>query len=974
MKRDIFQKLEAASTTLIIEKPQPYLLTDQESVLILAEGKADIYYAFVQAGELAGRRKFLFTVAVGQVIFASPADHRDITWMVSAAPGSKFLRIKKSRLREIMKEKPQSKAEISLLIEQWVDVLLDVLWERTEGKVPPKNAENLLAGEKVIVSKGASVRAQEDIIWLKQPAAGGLFLSQQEHRVRGGYFFPLNKHAWLTFSTETELETRNTQAYLEEDADWQGLEHFHLLVQDCLEQQQAVEENIERQHLELKKVSDQTFIQKALTQLANIIEVKQDKKQQLLLETQDDSLLACCRLVGTEVNIKFVAPSFSPKETSTQDPLGDIVRASHVRMREVLLKGKWWQDENGPLLAYKGDDKRPVALIPVSSKAYELHDPVKKERIPVTSEVAQSLEPFAYTFYRPFPNHALKLKDILKFGFAAVAKKDILAIVYWGIAGGLLGIVTPVAIGILFGSIIPEAQRDQLFYMTLILVGAAVAMFLFQITQSIAMLRVETKLNSTIQASVWDRLLNLPVPFFRNYTAGDLAHRANSINAISRMLCGATVGSILGGIFSVFSLMLLFIYDVQLALFALLMVIFALLVTVGFGYYQVRYQRKLMHIEGKTAGLILQLIGGIAKLRTGGAENRAFYLWSNLFKEQRQVTYRARMNEIFLTLFNTAFPILTSAVLFVVMVAFVGHRLSPGNFIAFNAAFSTFLGAMLSLSAVIITVLNLVPLYERTKPIFETLPEIDEAKVDPGELDGEIEITRLHFRYLPDGPLILNDVSLQIKPGEFIALVGPSGCGKSTLLRCLLGFEKIESGVIYYDGKELEAIDVRALRRQLGVVLQSGKLMAGDIFTNICGSASANTLKTAWEAAKSAGVDEDIKQMPMGMHTVINEGASTISGGQKQRLLIARAIVNKPRLLFFDEATSALDNRTQDIVSKSLEKLQATRIVIAHRLSTVRNADRIYVLDKGKIVQAGSYKELIEQEGLFNELVKRQIA
>jgi ABC-type bacteriocin/lantibiotic exporter with double-glycine peptidase domain len=299
--------------------------------------------------------------------------------------------------------------------------------------------------------------------------------------------------------------------------------------------------------------------------------------------------------------------------------------------------------------------------------------------------------------------------------------------------------------------------------------------------------------------------------------------------------------------------------------------------------------------------------------------------------------------------------------------------LTTGEFLAFNAAFGQFLTAVLQLSASIVSVLSIVPLYERAKPILQTLPEVDQAKSDPGELSGNIEVSHLAFRYRPDTPLVLKDISMNIPAGEFVAFVGASGCGKSTLFRLLLGFEQPESGSVYYDGQELQQLDVQAVRRQMGVVLQNGKLLSGDIFTNLVGS-SPLTVDDAWEAARMAGFDQDIRQMPMGMHTVVSEGGGGLSGGQRQRLMIARAIVAKPRILLFDEATSALDNQTQAIVSKSLEELKATRIVIAHRLSTIIHADRIFVLDKGVVVQSGTYDTLIQQEGLFAELAKRQLA
>jgi ATP-binding cassette subfamily C protein len=325
--------------------------------------------------------------------------------------------------------------------------------------------------------------------------------------------------------------------------------------------------------------------------------------------------------------------------------------------------------------------------------------------------------------------------------------------------------------------------------------------------------------------------------------------------------------------------------------------------------------------------------------------------------------------------FNAGFP--TAAYMLVFWAAVepltVTHAMRTGDFLAFMSAFGICLTSIVTTSNALLAILLAAPLYEQARPILVTLPEVDGAKEDPGQLTGNVDVEHVDFRYDEDGSLVLRDLTVHAKSGEFVAFVGPSGSGKSTILRLLLGFETPEAGSIYYDGRELGGLDLRALRRQIGVVLQSGRLMTGDIYTNIVGSAPV-PLDAAWEAARMAGFADDIRQMPMGMHTVISEGGGTLSGGQRQRLMIARAIVHRPRILLFDEATSALDNRTQAIVSASLERLQATRIVIAHRLSTIMHADRIHVVQRGELVQCGNYDELMRQGGLFAELAARQIA
>jgi NHLM bacteriocin system ABC transporter ATP-binding protein len=481
-------------------------------------------------------------------------------------------------------------------------------------------------------------------------------------------------------------------------------------------------------------------------------------------------------------------------------------------------------------------------------------------------------------------------------------------------------------------------------------------------------------MGNEIQAAVWDRLLSLPFAFFRPYTAGNLAVRATAIDAIRQVVSGATVTALMGGIFSLGTFGLMFYYSPAMAWWGAAMIVLAVVVTSVGAYCQIGYQRAVLSSQARTSGLVLQLLTSVGKLRVAGAEAPAFTLWGRGFAATRALQFKTRMIGNWVFAFNAAFPVLASLLIFWAAQPAPGEAatLRTGDFLAFLSAFSSCLASVLSTSGAILATLNTIPLYEQAAPILRALPEVDGDKTDPGVLTGEIEIQHAVFRYASDGPLVLRDITIPISPGEFVAFVGPSGSGKSTLLRLLLGFDRLESGSISYDGQELGGLDIQAVRRQIGVVMQSGRLMTGDLLTNIVGSCSA-TLEEAWEAARMAGLADDIKQMPMGMHTVITEGGGTLSGGQRQRLMIARAIVGRPRILLFDEATSALDNRTQAIVSASLERLQATRIVVAHRLSTIVNADKICVIERGRLVEMGKHDELMARNGLYAALARRQI-
>ncbi len=528
--------------------------------------------------------------------------------------------------------------------------------------------------------------------------------------------------------------------------------------------------------------------------------------------------------------------------------------------------------------------------------------------------------------------------------------------------------------GQLIDTVIPNADRNQLYFITVGLVAVALADATFTVTEGVAMQRFQGKNEMAIQSAVWDRLLGLPVPFFQEYTAGDLSNRAMGITAIMAILSGTTSSAVISGIFSVFYFILLFWYDSRLAWIAAGLAVVTIVITVVVNVIKLKYLRNEVQIQNKLQGLVLQLLEGVSKLRNTGAEARGFYQWSTVFGQQRPQIYKAENITNYLETYNSILPILSNMLFFWAVMYFAaksgdGLGITTGQFVGFTVAYGSFLGGMLGLTGAAMSLMQVVPIFENSKPILDAIPERSADRAQAPSLAGNIEVNNVSFRYTEDAPLILDDISLSIRPGEYVALVGSSGSGKSTLLRVLLGFETAESGSVFYDNMELSGMDVASVRRQIGVVLQNGSVMLGDIFRNIVGSAPFS-IDDAWEAARLCGLAEDIESMPMGMHTMV--GSGVFSGGQMQRLMIARAIVHKPNILFFDEATSALDNRTQAIVTESLDSLKVTRVVIAHRLSTIVNADRILFLHKGRIVEQGTYDELMANDGYFADVAKRQ--
>ncbi|BAB78381.1 NHLP bacteriocin export ABC transporter permease/ATPase subunit (plasmid) [Anabaena sp. FACHB-709] len=710
--------------------------------------------------------------------------------------------------------------------------------------------------------------------------------------------------------------------------------------------------------------------EKALRELASVLNPAANLPQ------GETPLLVAVGAVGKALGITIRPPAKTEILLSgLPETLLGIARASGFRIRRVTLIPNWWKTDCGSLVAFTQAENRPVALLRVKANKYEILDSVDLTYTPVNRQTAAQLAPIAYTFYRPLPDKEITFLDMLQFTLRG-STADLLKILWVGVFATLFGMFTPQITGILIDYAIPDANRQLLIEMGLGLLAASFGVTIFQLTQAFAILRVQTQVSYDTQAAVWDRLLKLKPAFFRSYSTGDLYNRVSAMTQIRNRLSGSILRTLFTSIFSLLNLGLLLIYSFPLALVAMAIALVIVLITTIISLLTRRKLRPLQQLSGDILGLTVQLIGGVSKLRVAAAESEAFAYWAKKYTQQVKLMLSTQFIEDVLTTFNVMLPAVSSIALFGLSVSLLGKAeggtgLSTGTFLAFNTAFGTFIASATRLSNTLIDILEITILWERTQPILKTKPEVDADKFHPGKLSGEIKLNQVSFRYRQDSPLVLENIALEAKAGEFIAIVGASGSGKSTVLRLLLGFETPEAGTISYDGRDLSGLDIAAVRRQLGVVLQNGRIMSGSIWENIAGGAIV-TQDEAWSALQMAGLAEDVEAMPMGIHTIISEGGGNVSGGQRQRLFIARALVHKPQILLFDEATSALDNRTQAIVTQSLAQLGVTRVVIAHRLSTIRHADMIYVLQAGKIVQQGSFEELAAVEGLFANLMARQ--
>ncbi|MFD8717331.1 NHLP bacteriocin export ABC transporter permease/ATPase subunit [Streptomyces sp. NPDC059629] len=684
-----------------------------------------------------------------------------------------------------------------------------------------------------------------------------------------------------------------------------------------------------------------------------------------------DASYAACKLVAQAAGITLAEPVQSGTESDRIDPVERVALASRVRTRAVRLDGSWWRDNVGPLVGHRALSGAPVALLWRRGGYVAVH-PATGRETPIEKANAEEFEPRAVMFYRPLPDKTPSPLGLLRFSLQGT-RGDLGSLLLAGLVTVAIGSLVPIATGKVLGDYVPKAQTNLIVQVCLAVMISAVVSAAFTLLENLTILRLEGRIEATLQPAVWDRLLRLPTKFFTQRSTGELASAAMGISAIRRLLAG--VGPVVAQSVTVgaMNLGLLFWYSVPMALAALGMLVVIAALFLGLGLWQVRWQRRLVVLGNKLNNQAFQTLRGLPKLRVAAAENYAYAAWAGEFAHSRELQQKVGRIKNLTTVLGSVYLPVCTLLMFILLAGPARGAMDAAAFLTFNTSVTMLLTSVTQLTGSFVSAVAALPLFEEIKPVLEAAPEVRTASTRPGPLSGAVEARRLSFRYADDGPLVLDNVSFDIRPGEFVAVVGPSGCGKSTLLRLLIGFDKPVSGSVLYDGQDLGALDQSAVRRQCGVVLQHAQPFTGSILDVICGT-EPYTPEEAMAAAEMAGLAEDIKRMPMGLHTIV-AGSGAISGGQRQRLMIAQALIRRPRILFFDEATSALDNDTQRTVIESTRKLNATRIVIAHRLSTVMDADRVIVMEDGKVAQQGPPARLLaDTGGRLHELVRRQLA
>ena len=659
-----------------------------------------------------------------------------------------------------------------------------------------------------------------------------------------------------------------------------------------------------------------------------------------------------------------------PGEIKTADEQLDYCLRPHGIMRRVVkLESGWYKDAYGPMLGYIKDDGFPVALMPGRLFGYYFKDPKTGKQIKLNKTTEKMLDTEAVCFYRPLPQKKLGIPDLLLYMKRCVTLNDIILIVASTFSVSMVGLIMPRLTATLTGAVLRSGRADALVAIAICMVCVSFSSQLLSSVSGFISSRLNTKTSLGVQSSMMMRLMTLPANFFRTYNAGELGSRSQSVNQLCTLLLGMVMSTGLTSLTSLMYITQIFSYTPMLVIPSIIVILTTVIFSTASTLVQIKINKRQMELAAEESGMSYAMITGVQKIKLAGAEKRIFAKWLDHYSQEAELVYNPPMFIKVNGIISTAISLFSTIVLYYLAIE---SGIDQSSYFAFTAAYGMLSGAFTSLSATALSAARIKPSLEMAEPFLKTEPETSENKEIITKISGGIEMDHISFRYDEGRPLVIDDMSLKIRPGEYVAIVGKTGCGKSTLMRLLLGFEKPEKGSVRFDGKDINSLDLPSLRKKIGTVMQDAGLFQGDIYSNIVITAPELTLDDAWEAAEKAGIADDIRAMPMGMNTIIAEGQGGISGGQRQRLMIARAIAPKPKLLMFDEATSALDNKTQKQVSEALDAMGCTRIVIAHRLSTIKHCDRILVLDGGHIIEDGTYDELIAKNGYFAELVERQ--
>jgi len=956
--------LQTAAAVEALEPGAILPLDRPDAGWVVRSGAVELYAVLWQDGAAISPRHYLFTRKAGELIAPLSCRAEGLMVVAVATETATLLPVTVHFLAEVAGSRERGLIA-AVQLERWLHGMGAALAPLV-GLMPPAAVAHS-SGEKFTACAGEVMTAQANVVWFVG-SAGSAFAWHDGEAVTPGddaATVPVPSGFWLRAAGDAAVLTLDTAGGLQQRNWLSALRGFHAKALAMLLAHLQAREHVATARVQGRAERTARTLDRTIGRFVGILD---HAPAWTGASAPDEKLLGPFVMVAETLGIEL--PQRIRHAIARATTVEDAARTARIRQREIALRGNWWKQDFGPFIGLLGEERRPVAVLPAGRGRYRMMDPDGGADLIVTPPLAARLAPIGHMLYRPLPARPLAFRDMLLAGWAQ-NRADLAVAVIASLLLGILGLATPVATRLAFDRFIPSHELPQLAELASGLLLVSLISIGFRAAYDMAFLRIDGRMAGQTQASVIDRVLRLPQHLLR-FGSTDLAQRATSAESVRR----GAINFMLGSLAAAFTWVCNGALMVYYAPFAALAACGAFLLILVVAYVCARRQydtiRRGEELLANVNTIVFHLVNGIGVLRTTGAEERAFARWGHDFAEMRARSFRAqaigRVFEVCLAGFDT----LTLAGVFLALSFVPSRDLSTGAFVSFIACYAAFMAASGQLARGLNGVMNLRPSWERAAPLFKAVPEGGETRRDPGILSGAVELTNITFRYTPDTPYVLSGFSMKAAPGECVALVGASGSGKSTAMRMLLGFDLPHAGTVQFDGVDLRHLDIDLVRRQIGVVLQNGKLVPGSIYENIMGP-HRGTLEDAWVAARQAGLEADIKALPMGMHTVLTEATAAFSGGQVQRMMIARALLGRPRILVLDEATSALDNVTQSVVTESLARLAVTRIIIAHRFTTVQRADRIYVIDGGRVVQSGKFDELMAANGPFAELARRQL-
>ncbi|MEQ8332541.1 NHLP bacteriocin export ABC transporter permease/ATPase subunit [Nisaea sp.] len=966
-----------------------FRLDEGTTAFVIAQGSINLFAALLEADmpPSGARRYALGRFEAGDMLFGSTHNHNRETGLqpvLFAVPTPGTL------LETVPYDAASSfgERETGVVINgivKWSETLLSMC------RAPvPEDCRTFTPGDRIEEKQSIHGASQGTLAWLTAPANGLHYFGTDWISFEDTATIPVTQRMWVRIDGPVAAPIAAADAPLQSGALADCIARFNAValghIRQAIERLGTQEKGMRRSAAEQRQARAKSGLQT----LAGVLQTASTMPFEC-----DNPVAASVARIAAALGATSDAPEHIAREISHFGFNARLMCESlSIRARDVTLDPDWWRKDSGPLVVFVGENRDVAAAIyQRSNNSYVLIDGTTGTCRKLSPHLSDDIHADGFHFTVGLPEQIRSLRQFIGFGLHQVGR-DLGVLAAAILLLGNLSITTPIAAGWVIGFIVPEARLEQLAIVMVLLVSIALISACIGLAQTLSVLRIEGGMDARLQPALWDRLLKLPANFFRNYSVGDLASRVEGVETIRKTLSGSVILGVLSATVGLFSLAVMLYFNWRLALcISGFMIVVALAINMV-GRRAIAYQRDILDRRGRLSGMVFQFLSGLLKIRVAGSEETVFSQWAHDFAVIERQSFRQHLLMAFNQVFSEAMPVASFLVLVLAITILTGNLFTyfdlpyswtaidtaridavfkDSSFLAFFAAMGQFVSATMLVERSALKIMSVGPAFERLRPIVEAKTETSDGTDDPGRLYGGIEMKGIRFRYDADGPVILKKLDLTIEPGQFVAVVGPSGAGKSTVMRLLLGFDKPEAGSIFLDGQDMRTLDIRAVRRNFGVVLQNAQILAGTIFQNIIVGEHLSE-KDAWAAARAAGLEEDIRRMPMKMHTVVNEGATTLSGGQRQRLMIARAIVRKPSILMFDEATSALDNKTQAVVSESLSSLTCTRIVIAHRLSTIREADRIIVINNGGVEESGTYEELMQAGGTFADLAKRQIA